>query len=134
MTASNQSDHGRLETPVVRFAARRFSAPAWTAIIVLMCAVPGNELPAVDVVAADKLVHLAVFFVLAVLWSIRDRPATVALLIAGGVSLAVFTELMQGYLIPGRAADPFDVVADVVGLMCGTAWIRTRGRFRSHGL
>ena len=129
-----KTEKERLDTPVMRVVAGWPAAPAWTAFIVLACAIPGSELPAVDIVAADKLVHIAVFFVLAVLWSIRNRPAPVALLIAGGVSLAVFTELMQGYLVAGRVADPFDALADVFGLLAGTAWMRTGGRFRGPGM
>ncbi len=92
----------------------------------LVCAIPGSELPAVEIIAFDKLVHIGVFLLFAVLWSVRERPAPLAILIAGGVSVAVFTELMQGFAIPGRTSDPYDVVADVIGLVAGAAWIAAK--------
>ncbi|WP_331458491.1 VanZ family protein [Aliidiomarina indica] len=63
---------------------------------------------------ADKIVHFGLFFVLAASFHIAFRPplwfAWISLFI-----YAVAIELIQ-YYIPGRGADIWDVVADMVGV------------------
>lgn len=63
---------------------------------------------------ADKLVHFALFFVLAASFHIafRFKP-----LLAGTLLFAygIVIELIQHY-VPGRGADVWDVVADMTGV------------------
>lgn len=82
---------------------------------------------------ADKVVHLAVFFVPALLALAARLPArgVVALL---GVH-AVVSEVVQGVVLAGRSGDPLDVVADLAGVALAVAvWgVRRRSggaRFR----
>ncbi|WP_377643762.1 VanZ family protein [Oryzobacter terrae] len=66
---------------------------------------------------ADKAVHVAVFLVpaaLAVL--VTGRPAVVSALF---VAHAVVSEVVQATLLPLRAGDPLDAVADTVGVGLG---------------
>ena len=75
---------------------------------------------------ADKGVHLLAFA--AVAWSgLRARvPATwllPVLALHAGVS-----ELVQDLLIPGRSGDRADVVADLVGILAGSALARASWR------
>lgn len=67
----------------------------------------------------DKLVHAGVFLLPAavgVLAGIR-----VAWLVAALVLHAIVSELVQLALLPARAGDVWDVVADLVGVALGTA-------------
>lgn len=94
-------------------------APAWTVLIIALCTIPGSELPEVDVIAADKLVHAFIFAVFAVLWCRRQprvRPLTILI---GGVILAVLTEPYQGWIGLGRIPDPYDTLANTIGLLAG---------------
>lgn len=90
-------------------------------------------------VPLDKLAHvleyLPVGALLARWWGARDRRggarralAVVALL---GAAFAIADEIHQSF-VPGRVADPGDVVADLVGILGGAAlWFAWRA-FRSE--
>lgn len=71
---------------------------------------------------ADKLIHAVVFAlpVLAVgLPRVRWWPV-VALLLA---LHAPVSEITQHLLLPGRSGDPWDVVADLVGVGIASGWV-----------
>lgn len=83
---------------------------------------------AVSVQHADKLVHALVFAlpaILGVLAGLRERLVGAVLAAHAPVS-----EVVQHLWIPGRAGDPWDVVADLVGvvlgLVVGTVLLRRR--------
>lgn len=97
------------------------SPPRWVlpiAVVVNLVALflPGGGGPMLFP-GADKVVHVALFA--GVAWPAVRRglpwPAVVLLL---GLH-AVCSELIQHHLIPGRSADPADVVADLVGIALG---------------
>lgn len=96
-------------------------ATGWALLILALCSVPGSSVPDLTLFSYDKLGHFGMFFIGALLWlqAWPERPKQV---IAVGLVLSVGTELIQG-LTPylGRSADPFDVVADVLGLSLGLA-------------
>lgn len=84
----------------------------------------------------DKLVHALVFGL--VLWTgvragIPTRPWLVVSLVH-----AVLSEVLQGTLLPDRAGDPWDAVADVVGVLLAAALVargaRNVTRSTSRGL
>jgi len=65
----------------------------------------------------DKVVHAGVFFLpgaLGLLAGVRVRWLAVVLALH-----AVLSELVQHVLLPLRAGDPWDVIADLVGLGLG---------------
>ncbi|MFC7489388.1 MULTISPECIES: VanZ family protein [unclassified Knoellia] len=67
----------------------------------------------------DKLVHCAVFALpvfLALLVRLPFTPVVIALAAHAPVS-----EIVQATLLPKRAGDPWDVVADLVGVCLGVA-------------
>lgn len=78
---------------------------------------PGSAIAA-SPVGFDKVAHLSLFGI----------PAALAVL-AGGwwrrwvppllVAHAAISEVVQGSLIPNRAGDPFDALADVIGILLG---------------
>jgi hypothetical protein len=72
-------------------------------------------------VHADKVVHVLVFLVPTALALLAGfRPRVVVGVFAGH---AVVSEVVQGVLLPSRAGDPLDVLADLTGVALGVlAW------------
>lgn len=64
---------------------------------------------------ADKVVHALVFGLLTAAAVRRFGQARPVLLAAA--AYAVGSELVQGMLLPGRQADPVDVLADLAGVL-----------------
>jgi len=114
---------------VQRGLRHRTAAPLWTLLIVGLCSIPGTELPDVPVLHLDKLVHLSLFAMFAVLWLIRHPRVGLVYVAIFGAALAIVTEPYQGWLSLGRVPDPFDAVANLVGLAIGIA-LGTRLRRR----
>ena len=77
----------------------------------------------------DKLVHAALYAVLGGLLRLAGVRLPLAVLLAGSVGLV--DEFVVQARVPERHADPWDVLADVVGGTLGAvvgAWWRTRRR------
>lgn len=73
----------------------------------------GSDLP------LDKVGHVIMFAVVTgvAVWAGIPWKWVVAVMLAQ----AVISELIQGYLLTGRGSDPWDFVADVVGIGLGLA-------------
>lgn len=80
----------------------------------------------VAVPGGDKIVHAAVFAAVTVA-GLRAGLSPVPVLGLGLVHAAV-SELLQHAVLPGRSGDPFDVVADVVGVALGALLARRLDR------
>ena len=80
---------------------------------------------------ADKLVHATVF-ALPVLAGLLARLPTWWVVGAMAVHAPV-SELVQWRLLPGRAGEPWDVGADLVGVALGVIVARALGRSRWSG-
>ncbi len=104
----------------------------WALVILILCAIPGRDLPHSDWLEAlsfDKWVHAGVFFVLeiffirAFLFSRLEnlqknaRIATVPISIAYGGAL----ELLQEAVFSERSADILDFIANSFGVIVGAA-------------
>ena len=100
----------------------RRPAVAWTVFVVVLCTIPGDQVPDLELrlFAPDKVVHVGLFLVFGWLWT-RSGARTWAVA-AGGVAFALGLEAWQAVLPIGRFADPYDVVADLVGLAGGVAF------------
>jgi VanZ family protein len=102
----------------------------WALVILVLCAIPGRDLPHSDWLEAllfDKWVHAGVFFVLEVL-SIRGiafsnsqslRKLAVLVTGAGAVVYGGALEIMQGALFSERTADLYDFIANSFGVLLG---------------
>jgi hypothetical protein len=104
-------------------------ALAWAATIFVLSSFPGSAYPATDLVNADKLVHVAIYGLLAALgargllrgWGMGSgRVLAVA---AAASTLYGLTDELHQWFVPGRNADWRDVVADGVGALLGAALI-----------
>lgn len=88
-----------------------------TAVILVAMLTPADAIPDTSFNGADVLVHVVTFAV----WGFVVRHETAAAsgtVLAGGVALALATELLQ-MLIPGRMFAVWDIVSDVAGLAVG---------------
>lgn len=113
---------------VLGVSRRRAAAVAWTVAIFAACSIPGDALPRAPIVSADKIVHVVMFAVFAVLW-IRAAPGRGWTILAAAVAFAVGIEVWQQLPLVGRTADPWDAVADVLGAALGLGgWSARRAR------
>ena len=112
----------------------------WTLLIAVLTLAPGNYIPKVfdflDWLSPDKIVHLFLFgtytFLLMEGFNRQDHhkilkryPLLSSLFI--GIVFAIFTEVMQKFVIPGRNGNVFDMMADILGSIVGIAvWSFTR--------
>jgi hypothetical protein len=83
---------------------------------------------AVGLPGADKVVHATVFG--AVTLAGLRAGLSPALVLGLGAAHAPLSELLQHLVLPGRSGDPFDVVADLVGVALGALaarWLAGRG-------
>jgi VanZ family protein len=97
--------------------------------------IPGQDIALPDITGVDKIGHIGMFLVLGWLWLRAPggyaRPDASGPLVVAAVILAVGTEIMQHYLVPGRFGDPYDAIADVLGVALAVglhSWLRRRPR------
>ena len=108
-------------------------AAAWTLLILAATLTPEDwlkshdepETPAVEVPYLDKFIHLSLFAVGGFLWAWAVAPRERAgAILAGGLALAIVTELGQSLPAVDRSTDPMDGLADLLGLGLGLAAFR----------
>lgn len=75
---------------------------------------------------SDKVVHALIFGAPIVLGALVGLP--LRLLVAVFAAHAVISEVVQHVWLPHRSGDPWDVVADLVGVLLG--WLLARGLLR----
>lgn len=111
-----------------------WAALLWAAFILLVCCLPGYDLPNLnfwDIDYIDKLEHMTVFAILGFLLVYGSRrrsseqttmPTTKVLwaFIIISASFGGLTEILQGLFFPTRFADIFDFIADALGGVLGT--------------
>ena len=99
----------------------------WAALISYMSSVPGDNLPDLGVVGADKFTHFIEFLVLGILLARAILGQNlkislfwaIALSIIIGVFYAAIDEWHQVF-IPGRQVDILDFAANIFGMIVGT--------------
>ena len=101
------------------------SRPAWLVLLVLLLAIIswlafGSASPTPNLPGWDKVNHLLAFLVLGTVASFAHAPGWRRTMVtASGLLLyGAFIEIVQAQL-PNRHGDWDDLVADVVGLLCG---------------
>lgn len=114
----------------VRTVVRRHAlalAVLWTVGIVIALSLPTPDLPdSSATLDFDKIAHALLFAGLGVLWMRALQPASgdtprhawirgVGLL-GGGLAFAAVTEVYQAWFLAGRTGDPYDALADGIGL------------------
>ena len=96
----------------------------WTLTVILLLVIPlGRDLPGSGIRYFDKIAHFGMFFVTGFLsvyafgFLSKLLPRLIFSMIFGAV-LSLGTELGQSF-ISYRTASPFDLLADIVGLVFG---------------
>ena len=116
------------------FVRSYWAALLWAAFILVVCSLPGYDLPNLnfwDIDYIDKLEHMTVFAILGFLmvygfdrhyFGMSISPSTKVLwgFIILASAFGGFTEILQGLFFPTRFADVFDFVADSLGGVLGT--------------
>jgi VanZ family protein len=118
----------------------------WAAMIFGFSSVPGAAYPQAGFPAADKLVHIFLYGVLAGLCArplarlaaARARGMSGPALVLTAAALATFygaTDELHQRWVPGRSSDLEDLVADAAGAVAGAlvAALVLRRRRDSHG-
>ena len=107
--------------------AYHLAALGWALTIFIVSSIPGNELPEVDIVNFDKLVHLGVYALLAFLVYLSFRhqmryPMLFRLAILSAFLACAFyggTDEIHQLWIPGRTCDIWDWTSDTLGAALG---------------
>lgn len=104
-------------------------AISWSIILLLIVFVPGNQLPRhnywLDVLNADKVVHVFLFAPFSFLWFLKYHFINHLnikikwLIFTVGFVLAISTEIIQFYFINGRNGNVADGIANVFGVILG---------------
>ena len=106
----------------------KWAAVGWTLFLFLLCLIPGNELPTVDIPFVDKWVHFILFAVFSFLWLMAFpglKWQRLLFVFACSVLTGWLVEELQGLLVfLGRFKDVMDIVADAVGGMLGVLLFR----------
>lgn len=108
-------------------------AIAWAAVIFILSATPGKNLPQLDLgdlLEADKIAHVGVYLILTLLIfrglsrrkRLNPRNITLAILISAGYGF--FLELGQYYFFPGRYFEIFDIVANIIGSISSLIFLK----------
>lgn len=105
------------------------AALGWTLLVIISLSLPGSSVPSADLLQYDKVLHAALFGVGVFLWLRVPAESNVArwIIVLAALAFAPASELYQELLGTGRAADPWDAVADVIGVVIGASmWLALR--------
>jgi VanZ family protein len=113
-------------------------ALAWAATIFVLSSFPGSAYPATDVIGADKMVHLALYGLLAALcargFGRGTRWPGPLVWIAAAMLASVYgmSDEFHQRFVPGRNSDWADVLADTIGAVLGAGAAVAVFRRRRH--
>jgi VanZ family protein len=110
-----------------RQSVRITLAALWTVLICVLCWTPRDGVPTEingfhlsRLLHVDKLIHVTLFFGFSLLWYFAlSGGRRWAIVLSGGLALALLTEYVQGLPIIGRTTDFWDLTADTAGAVLG---------------
>jgi VanZ family protein len=95
----------------------------WTGVILFFCLENAQNIPQINILYIDKVIHAVFHFVFTTLWflylkkklnsSNSFKPLTLAFVFSFFLGIAI--ELIQQYFTKTRTADVLDVLANVTG-------------------
>ncbi len=97
---------------------------AWAAIIFAACLLPGKEVPSLSIFQHDKVIHFAIFALLAFLFLLLFKNPVLKkeglIVFLSCTAYGYFVELLQGSgITEGRSFDHYDALADAIGAVPG---------------
>jgi VanZ family protein len=90
-------------------------------LIIIAVLIPGQNLPDVSIGGYDKLIHMGMFLVWALVaqYDLGTKPLSrLVMLFFAGTVFSAMTEVLQ-IVVEGRSFDMYDMIADIVGLIIG---------------
>lgn len=87
-------------------------------LIMIAVLIPGSNIPDVDVVGVDKLVHICMFAAWAIALRFDFPKAPLWLVFVLGMMFSFLTEVVQLFA-EGRTFDFYDMLFDALGLLIG---------------
>jgi VanZ family protein len=101
----------------------------WAAFVLVICLMPGSNVPKIKIPHFDKVVHVSIYMVLGSVtyygWtrqfqfaSLRTSTVLKVILVLALYGLTI--EVMQGTLTVDRSFDLWDALANSVGAVIGT--------------
>ena len=104
-------------------------AMGWAVVILVLSAMPSQQLPQIDIISIDKIGHLGVYWILTmlILWGASKQPdanlkiwsQSLSIILAIGTIYGILIELMQYLFFPGRYFEILDALANFVGCILG---------------
>lgn len=112
-----------------------FPGIVWLLLILLLSLTPGEEMPQhmISLVAFDKLMHWFFYGILTHLWlvgfkkqyrSLILKKRALWIVVPGVIIVGVLIEFTQGWIIPGRVFEMWDIVANIIGCAMGVLLFR----------
>ena len=102
---------------------RLVPAGLWLALIWTLSSLPADEIPSVQVLGIDKLLHLGIYTVLMVLFSFGIKGFKLTneqrLLIISVILLMAAGDEYHQHYIPGRSVSVYDLIANGMGIIVG---------------
>ena len=107
----------------MRKAIFLYSATFWTGVILFLCLDNSNNLPVINIIYIDKVIHAVLHFGFTALWFLYLKKkfkttSNINLLAATLLVSFIFglgIELVQQYFTTTRTADIFDILANLFG-------------------
>ena len=125
--ARDSGNPGRLRHPPEGGDLRLRILAAFAVLVHLLALyLPGSPEPSFDLPGADKVVHVLLFGV--PVWLLGRLTGRVWLVAGVFAAHAVASELVQHWFLPHRSGDPFDLVADLIGVSLAVLVLTKRGR------
>ncbi|RAJ03952.1 VanZ like protein [Chitinophaga skermanii] len=121
----------------------RFFVPAilWIILILVLCTLPGKDLPSVsflDKIHFDKIVHFGMFAGVVVLLGFgyfknfgRIPRGFITVSVIGASAMGLAIEYIQKYFIANRSFDLYDFLFDTLGALFGALVLRFWLKYQS---
>ena len=124
----------------IKIPAKKFiPGIAWFFLILILCCIPGYDLPKVDdwliEINFDKLIHTGLFAVLGYLFMLpvlrsglpaKEKWHWLIRVVIASVIFGITTELIQKFFIPGRSFSLSDWAADSLGAIIAMTYCKIR--------
>jgi len=106
-----------------------FVALAWTSLMCYVCLMKSSDVPSINIIGIDKIVHIVLHLLFTFFWGITlvksgkwssfSKVMYVSFLLSFLFGLLI--EFVQGYFTTTRSADITDVLANVFGALFAIA-------------